>query len=143
MSSDDSLFSCDRVYSSHFASHSSLCSSQFVSHHDEAIRRFSSYIMLSGKDRARFQQVDCTYYAYMLFSTLVLADVVTPSCGVCSPVVCPSRVCLCLSLSWSVCGPVLAVGGSYSCVYGIHMVAVGEDRAQRLQVVVYRLASAE
>ena len=28
-------------------------------------------------------------------------------------------------------------------VYGIHMVAVGEDRAQRQQVVVYRLASAE
>ena len=26
-----------------------------------------------------FQQVDCTYYAYMLFSTLVLAAVVTPS----------------------------------------------------------------
>ena len=49
MSSDDSLFSFDRVYSSHFASHSSLCSSQFVSHHDEAIRRFSSYIMVSGR----------------------------------------------------------------------------------------------
>ena len=57
-----------------------------------------------GEDRARFQQVVCTYYAYMLFSTLVLAAEVTPSGLSCSRrVVCallwfvrPVSVCVCL-----------------------------------------------
>ena len=41
------------------------------------------------------------------------------SCCVCSPAVrpsCPSCVCLCLSVSWSVCGPVRAFGASSFCV---------------------------
>ena len=73
-----------------------------------------------------FQQVDCTYYVYMLFLTLVLAADVTPSAlSCCRRVVCallwcvrPVSVCVCLCRG-------LCVGRCWSSAAQTHVCLLG------------------